>query len=194
MAECLEQLDADPERTEERSDHRGRPRVHRRDVAPEAEHRDARRAPRRRHDLNTLRIRRQTRTSDLECRARHTSADERPDLAAEPVHPADVRLPREVARVAEPRLVDVALFAGSDRNDLRHHDRLDAGELAQGGRVALGDRSDRVDATQHVALIASSHAPFGFADETPEAPLPARELAEAVALHVVLVQHHSRAG
>src|SRR5205807_1091511 len=69
-----------------------------------------------------------------------------------------------------------------------------AGELAQGGRVALGDRSDRVDATQHVALIASGHAPFGFADETPEAPLPARELAEAVALHVVLVQHHSRAG
>ena len=194
VAERLEQLDADAEGSEQRSDHRGRPRVQRRHVPDEAEHGDPGRAPGRRRDLLAACIGRQAGAGELERRRRQSAADEGPDLAAEPVHPARVRFPAELARVADPRRVDIAPDAWRDRHDLAHDVRLDAGKLAQAARITLGDRPDGVDFLQEIALVSPREAPFRIGDDPAETPLPLGELGEPVALDVVLVEHDTRAG
>src|SRR5205814_30446 len=145
VTERLEQLDADTERSEERCDHRGRTRVDDVDVAPEAEHRYPRTAPRRRHDLLTRRVGRQTGAGDLERRLWQPLAHQRPYLSTEPVDTAHVGFPAQLPRVAKTRRIAVALAAALDRHDLRHQARLYTGEVAKPERIALGDRADRID-------------------------------------------------
>src|SRR5205814_2799590 len=71
---------------------------------------------------------------------------------------------------------------------------FDAGELAVTTSVVVRDRADRVDRAQDVALESTSAPPLCFREDALYAALPPREFSPDVALDVVAVEDHARAG
>src|SRR5205814_1139736 len=71
---------------------------------------------------------------------------------------------------------------------------FDSGELAVTTSVVIRDRADRVDRAQDVALESTRAPPLCFGEDALHAALPSREFSPDVALDVVAVEDHARAG
>jgi len=194
VAEGLEQLDANPAPSEDRRDEGGRPSIKRNEVGNETKDLDARVAPSLGNDRAGAGVDRQTGSRDLERALGETFSHLRPHLTAEPVQAADIRMPGERPDVAETRRRHRCIASAREWDDLRKIERIDSGEVAIDSRVVRGDRRDRVDRAEGIALEATRKAGLGSSEDFSKTPLPRGELRPDIALHVVLVEDDARSG